>query len=101
MEMREASNGGASGRVCADAARKFPENQISAANPNAIFNHTFLRIAKFSTVLLRQSTNSGKAYFYTLIAAFQIEIHGCASDNWTSPGSLPRASNPLSCMDGS
>ena len=32
MVMREASNGGASGRVCADTATRFPARKTSAAN---------------------------------------------------------------------
>ena len=42
MVMREASNGGASGRVCAEITQKFPENQIRTANPRTIFNHDFM-----------------------------------------------------------
>jgi hypothetical protein len=43
--MREASNGGASGRVCADAIPKFPANKISAASKQAAFHQDFHTIA--------------------------------------------------------
>jgi hypothetical protein len=43
--MREASNGGASGRVCGYAATKFPASRISAANVNAAFHQDFQGIA--------------------------------------------------------
>jgi hypothetical protein len=68
--MREASNGGASGRVCAFTATKFPASKMSPANVTAAFHPDFLCIAILRSV--RQfDGNSGKAYFYTLARAFQ------------------------------
>jgi hypothetical protein len=43
--MREASNGGASGRVCADNAAKFPASTASAANVRAALHQDFQDIA--------------------------------------------------------
>src|ERR1700680_4638358 len=48
--MREASKGGASGRVCADAAAKFPASKTSAANAKAAFQQDFQAIAILRSV---------------------------------------------------
>ncbi len=39
--MREASNGGASGRVCAKIEARFPASTISAANVRAALHQDF------------------------------------------------------------
>jgi hypothetical protein len=43
--MRATSNGGASGRVCADTATKFPASKTSAANAKTVFHEYFQGIA--------------------------------------------------------
>ena len=48
--MREASNGGASGRVCADIATKFPASKTSAAKSKAAFHQDFQGIAILRSV---------------------------------------------------
>jgi hypothetical protein len=50
MVMREASNGGASGRVCADTAAKFPASTISAANALAALHQDFQDIAILQSI---------------------------------------------------
>src|SRR5580693_10579068 len=70
MVMRGASNGGASGRVCADSATKFPASNIRAKNADAGFHQDLQAIAILRVVRLFEWI-SGKAYFYTLALAFQ------------------------------
>src|SRR6202166_3041284 len=48
--MREASKGGASGRVCAYARAGCPADKISAANANAAFHLVFQYIAILQSV---------------------------------------------------
>jgi hypothetical protein len=48
--MREASNGGASGRVCADTATKFPVRKNIAATIKAVFHQDFQGIAILRSV---------------------------------------------------
>src|SRR3984893_12171286 len=70
MVMRAASNGGASGRVWARTATKFPASKISATNVNAAFHRNLQAIAILRGVRPFEWI-SGKAYFYTLADAFQ------------------------------
>jgi hypothetical protein len=50
MVMREASKGGASGRVCANTATKFHASKTSAANVKAVFHQDFQAIAILRTI---------------------------------------------------
>jgi hypothetical protein len=70
MVMRAASKGGASGRVCAKSATKFPASKTAAANAKIIFHQGFRAIAILRSVRSFKWI-SGKAYIYTLARAFQ------------------------------
>jgi hypothetical protein len=68
--MREASNGGASGRVCADIATRFPISKTSAAKSKAVFHPDFHGIAILRSVQSFES-EFRQAYIYTLARSFQ------------------------------
>src|ERR1035437_10011397 len=91
MVRRAASNGGASGRDCANAATTFPASHRIATYTKTILRADFQHMAISSRMFAFIKRRSGKRYYYTLTRKFQTENVARNTAFFRSAPSVPRS----------